>query len=96
MTDQPGGGAAWVQRAPRRVVEAHRPGQGSCNVLLLAEGGRVAVLVHALDDLRVEFDEPGVVALITALCDLLGERGRDRPRPCCACCPTAVRARPEP
>lgn len=65
-----------VPRPRRRVVEAHRPGQGSCNVLLLAEGSRVAILVHALDDLRVEFDDAGVVALVDALIELRSTTSR--------------------
>lgn len=59
-------------RPRRRVVEAYRPGEGSCNVLLLAHGTRIALLVHALDDLRVEFDDAGVVALVGALLELRG------------------------
>ena len=55
-------------RPPRRVVEARRPGHGTfCNILLLRDGDRVALLVHALDDLRVEFDRAALVALIDAL-----------------------------
>lgn len=79
MDRQPGD--PWVPRPRRRVVEAHRPGQGSCNVLLLAEGTRIAVLVHALDDLRVEFDEAGVVALVAALIELRRTTSRGCGRP---------------
>lgn len=58
-------------RPPRRVIKARRPGPETfCNVLLLREGRHVALLVHALDDLRVEFDDAALAALIDALTEL--------------------------
>lgn len=65
-----------MTRPRRRVVEARRPGQGFCHLLLVRDGPLIALLVHALDDLRVELDDSARVALIQAIVDLGGESGR--------------------
>lgn len=58
-------------RQARRVVEARRPGHDTfCNVLLIRDGDCIALLVHALDDLRIEFDGAASRQLIEALIDL--------------------------
>lgn len=69
-------------RPVRRVVEARRPGHDTfCNILLLQEERGVAMLVHALDDLRIEFDERALTALVDALARFRdGLRERDGPR----------------
>lgn len=59
------------QRSVRRVVEARRPDHGTaCNILLLQQGKGIDVLVHALDELRIVFDEVAVTALVRALVEL--------------------------
>lgn len=58
-------------RQARRVVEARRPGHDTfCNVLLIRNDDRIALLVHALDDLRIEFDQAATQRLIDALTEL--------------------------